>query len=96
MQLQLAAKLLHFLASMKLLTLVFVVLLYLCTSVQAGVNFTVWVTRRITNDVYFLNSYVEHARCDSKTRRSVYLINERQCVSDEELFSGIYGATYPD
>ena len=77
------------LTSMKLLHLFFIVLLYLCTIVLSKANVTVWVTRRFTYDVYFLNSYVEHARCDSGTRGSAYLINERQCVSDEELFSGM-------
>jgi phenylacetate-coenzyme A ligase PaaK-like adenylate-forming protein len=40
----------------KKLSLVFVALLSLCTSVQAEANFTLWVIRWSTNDFYRLNS----------------------------------------
>ena len=69
------------------LTLAFVALLSLCTSVQAEANFTVWVNRRSTQDLYRLNSTAAHERCDPSAS---YLINEKQCALDEELFNGMY------
>ena len=68
-------------------------LLSLCTSIQAEANFTVWVSRRSTGDLYRLNSTAVHERCDPSAS---YLINEKQCALDEELFNGMYhvGSTY--
>ena len=70
------------------LSLVFVVLLSLCTSVQTKANFTVWTARRITADIYKLNLEA-HTICapDSEFTGSTrtYLVSEKQCVSDEEL-----------
>ena len=71
----------------KKLSLVFVALLSLCTSVQAEANFTLWVRRRSTIDLYSLNSIATVENCDPKTS---YLINEKQCALDEEFFYGTY------
>ena len=70
-------------------------LLSLCTSVQADLDasFTLWVKRGSFNDLYRLNSTAERERCHLNTS---YLIDEKQCVMDEELFNGMYdvGSTY--
>ena len=66
---------------------VFVALLSLCISVQAKANFTVWVTRRLSNDLYQFNSAVAHLTCDSRAR--TYLINEKECALDANILSGI-------
>ena len=75
------------------LSLAFVALLSLCTSVQTVSNFTVWVNRRSTEDMYRLNSTAKHEVCDPSAS---YLIDEKQCAMDEELFNGMYdvGSTY--
>ena len=69
------------------LSLAFVVLamLSLCTSLKAEANFTVWVFRR-SNDLYRLNSTAVHEVCDPSAS---YLIEEKQCALDEELFNGM-------
>ena len=72
-------------SSLKKPSLVFMVLLSLCTSVEAETNAAVEVIRRISNDWYRLNSGVKHSICDR-----TYLVNEMQCVSDKELFNGKY------
>lgn len=69
------------------LGLAFVALLSLCTSVQAEANFTLWVNRRSPNDLYSLNSKSTTDNCVPNTS---YLINEKQCALDEELFYGMY------
>jgi P pilus assembly chaperone PapD len=69
------------------LSLAFVTLLSLCTSVQAEASFTLWVSRRITNDLYRLNSKSTIDNCDPNAS---YLIDEKQCALDEELFNGKY------
>ena len=71
------------------LSVMLVALLSLCISVQAEANFTVWVIRRSTQDLYSLNSNstVTVDNCGAKPN---YLVNEKQCASDEELFSGMY------
>ena len=68
------------------LSLVFVALLSLGISVQAEANFTVWVIRRSTADLYGLASIIEHMNCEPKSN---YLVNEKQCALDEELFYGM-------
>ena len=68
-------------------SLAFVSLLSLCTSVRAEANFTVWVNRRSTEDLYRLNSADGHKVCNPSAS---YLINEKQCAMDEELFNGMY------
>ena len=75
------------LARRRKLSSVFVALLSLCTSVQAKANFTVWVTRRLSSDLYQLNSGGTHLTCDSRAR--TYLINENRCAMDKELLSGM-------
>ena len=67
------------------LSLVFVALLSLGISVQAEANFTLWVIRRSTADLYSLAS-IEHMNCEPKSN---YLVNEKQCALDEELFYGM-------
>ena len=70
------------------LSLAFVALLSLCASVQAEANFTVWVIRRSSTDLYSLNSNTTDTvsiQCGDKPN---YLVNEKQCASDEEIFSG--------
>ena len=74
------------LARRRKLSLVFVALLSLCISVHAKANFTVWVTRRLSGDLYQLNSGVTHSTCGTIAR--TYLINENRCELDEELLSG--------
>ena len=75
--------------SKRKLSVVLVALLSLCTSVQAEANFTVSVSRRRTTDLYSLNSNntVTLDNCGTKPN---YLVNEKQCASDEELISGMY------
>ena len=73
--------------------LVLVALLCLRISVQAEADFTVSVTRRITSDIYKLNSTEQTQNCAPKdTARRTYLITEKQCASGEELFNGMYVA----
>ena len=69
------------------LSLVLVAFLCLCVSVQAEVNFTLWVKRRITSDLYKLNSKLSIENCGPAYS---YLIDEKQCALDEELFYGMY------
>ena len=74
------------------LSLAFVALLSLCTSVQAETNFTLWVSRRSSTDVYGLKSNTMYTdtvnqQCGDKPN---YLVNEKLCASDEELFSSMY------
>ena len=68
------------------LIIVSVVLMSLCTSVQAETNFTLWVIRRSTVDLYSWSSTASVQNCDLK---ATYIIHERRCASDEELFRGI-------
>ena len=78
-------------ATRRKLGLVFVALLSLYISVKAEANFTLWVSRRSNEDIYQLNqpeSMVNNVNCAPNTS---YLVNERQCVLDEELF---YGMTF--
>ena len=66
---------------------VLVGLLGLCISVKAESNFTIWVSRRSTKDLYQLNSEsMAPMNCETNTS---YLVNEKQCVLDEELYSGM-------
>ena len=67
------------------LGLVLVGLLVLCISVKVEANFTLWVSRRSTGDVYQLTS-MAHMSCDPKAS---YSVHEKQCVLDEELYSGM-------
>ena len=69
------------------LSLVLVTFLCLCVSVQAEANFTLWVNRRITSDLYRLNSKLSIENCGPTYS---YLIGEKQCALDEELFYGMY------
>ena len=69
------------------LSLVLVAFLCLCISVQAEANFTLWVNRRSTSDLYSLNSKPSVQNCG---RTYSYLIDEKQCALDEELFYGMY------
>ena len=68
------------------LSLAFVVLLYLSTSVQTEANFTLSVNRRSISDLYRLNSIASIQNCDIKPN---YLVNEKQCALYEELFYGM-------
>ena len=70
------------------LSLAFVVLamLSLCTSLK---NFTLSVNRRSITDLYSLNSN-NTVTVDNCRPKPNYLVNEKQCVFDEELFSGMY------
>ena len=74
--------------SKRKLSVMLVALLSLCASVQAEANFTVSVNRRRTTDLYSLNSNntITLDNCGAKPN---YLVNEKQCASDEELFSGM-------
>ena len=73
------------------LGLVFVTsMLCLCTSLQTDTSiYTVQVFRRITFDIYVLNSSANPENCDS-TLNKTFLVSEIECVSDQELFSGIH------
>ena len=72
--------------------IVFVIVLYLyvaCTSLPMEASKTVQVIRRISVDIYYLNSNMDsHLICDMKAR--TYLVSEGRCVTDQELFNGIY------
>ena len=70
--------------SVMALSIVSVVLMSLCISVQAKDNFALWVNRRNTNDLYRANSTADTWICYDN-----YMIHERRCVSDEELLHGI-------
>ena len=70
----------------RMLSVMLVALLSLCNSVQAEANFTVWVSRRSTGDLFGLNSTAVHGHCDPSAS---YLIYEKQCALDEELFNGM-------
>ena len=75
------------------LSLAFVALLSLCTSVQAKTNnYTLWVIRGSFNDLYRLNSIDRHEvdRHEVCDPSASYLIDEKQCAMDEELFNGMY------
>ena len=62
----------------------------LCTSLQTDTSiYTVQVFRRITFDIHVLNSSANPENCDS-TLNKTFLVNEKECVSDQELFSGIH------
>ena len=67
--------------------------LQMCTSLQTDTSiYTVLVFRRISFDIYVLSSKLDPLKfCDS-TLNKTYLVNERECVSDQELYSGIYNA----
>ena len=75
-------------ATRRKLGLVLVGLLSLCISVKAEANFTLWVSRRSTGDIYQLNQSesMTHGNCAPNTS---YIVNEKGCVSDEELFYGM-------
>ena len=76
-------------ASRKLSLVLVTLQLCLCTSVQADADFTVSVNRRTTSDIiYILKSMVQTLSCDPRTVDRTYLITERQCVSNQELYSG--------
>ena len=61
--------------------------LYICVPLQEETSiYTVQVFRRISFDIYILSSDINsNQNCDSRN----YLVNEVECVSDEELFSGM-------
>ena len=62
--------------------------LQLSTSLQNNTSaYTVQVYRRISHDIYTLSSHLYSENCDSAM---TYLVNERECVSDQELYSGMY------
>ena len=62
--------------------------LQLCNSLQNGTSvYTVQVYRRISLDIYILSSDLNSENCDPTL---TYLVNERKCVSDQELYSGMY------
>ena len=69
--------------------IVSILCLQLYTSLQEETNIhTVQVFRRISFDIYVLSSDLNTSKnCDSVNRN--YLVNEVQCVSDQELFSGM-------
>ena len=68
------------------LSLAFVALLCLSTSVQEDANFTLSVNRRSISDLYRLSSIASTQNCDTKPN---YLVNEKRCALDEELFYGM-------
>ena len=75
-------------ATRRKLGLVLVGFLVLCISVKAESNFTISVNRRSTGDLYQLNQSksITHMNCAPNTS---YLVNEKQCVLDEDLFYGM-------
>ena len=73
------------------LSLVFVITtLCLCISLHRKVStHTVQVFRRFSFDIYILSSdLVSNENCDP-TLNSTYLVTERECVSNQELFSSM-------
>ena len=64
-----------------------VLCLQLCTSTDTSV-YTVEVFRRISFDIYVWSSdSTKPENCDPTL---TYLVDERECVSDQELYSGMY------
>ena len=63
--------------------------LQLCTSVQNDTSiYIVEVFRRFSIDIYVLSSELDSNEiCDSTN--STFLVNERECTSDQELYSGM-------
>ena len=66
--------------------------LQLCASLQKETSiYTVQVFRRISFDIFILSSTLNsnntNENCDQLNR--TYLVNERKCVLDQELFNGI-------
>ena len=76
-------------ATRRKLDLMFMALLSLCISVKAEANFTLWVTRRSNEDIYQLNQSVSMTRIMKCAPNTSHIVNEKQCVSDEELFYGM-------
>ena len=68
--------------------------LQLCTSLQKDVSiYTIRVFRQFSFDIYMLSSDLNSImNCDSILNRT-YSVNERKCISDQELFSGIFCIT---
>ena len=67
-----------------------VLCLQLCTSVQRDASiYTVQVCRRFSFDIHILSSDSKSENCDSALNR-INLVNERECMSDQELYSGMY------
>ena len=69
--------------------IVSILCLQLCASLQEDTSiYTVQVFRRISFDIYVLSLDLNsNKNCDSVNRN--YLVNEVECVSDQELFSGM-------
>ena len=76
-------------ATRRKLGLVFVALLSLYISVKAEANFTLWVSRRSNKDIYKLNQSKSMAQIMNCAPNTSYVVNEKQCVLNEELFSGM-------
>ena len=78
-------------ATRRKLGLMFMALLSLCISVKAGseANFTLWVTRQSTMDIYQLNQSKSMAHIMNCAPNISYIVNEKQCVLDKELFRGM-------
>ena len=75
-------------ATKRKLGLVFVALLSLCISVKAEANFTLWVKRRSNEDIYQLNQSKSMAHIMNCAPNKSYIVDEKQCALDEEIFYG--------
>ena len=70
-------------------TKVLVALLSLCISMRAEANFTLWVVRRSTQDIYQLNQSKSMTHIMNCAPNTSYIVNEKQCTLDKELFYGM-------
>ena len=74
--------------------LLLVVLVFECSSLvqsegNVDLSIPVSVQRRQSSDVYYYNNGSNHEICDNDNFINVtYLVSERRCVTNEDLFSG--------
>ena len=70
-----------------------ITLLFILIAPCAAVNNTEsgilqWIQRKLTNDFYhFINDTSSHSVC-SMDSQNTFLISEKQCVKDQDLFNG--------
>ena len=70
--------------------LLLVVVFAFLSSVQSGdSSVLVSVSRRQSTDVYYYNDSTHGTICDNDNHIDVtYLVSERRCIANEDLFSG--------
>ena len=67
-----------------------VLFVYVISELNAlsGAEIPEWVQRRQSSDFYNFFNSIESSHVTCGTERSTYLVNENQCVKDQELFDG--------